>query len=183
MANAVYLMLILLVMLSTCYECRGEKHCHTWMFQDSTPQKNCVCRGNLTHIFQCYDSKNLELVMQMYFCMFYSEDTNATLVGSCPYSYNNVMISANVTEFKSTFKQCKHLHRKGRLCGECEDNYTLPVYSYNMGCVQCRNTKYGWIKFITAAFFPLTMFYLLVITFRISATSSTLNGYVLVSQT
>ena len=50
------------------------------------------------------------------------------------------------------------------------------------GCVQCKSFKYGWIKFITVAFIPLTVFYILVIIFRISATSSTLNGYVLVNQ-
>ena len=56
------------------------------------------------------------------------------------------------------------------------------VYSYNLRCVKCDDFRYGWVKFIAAAFLPLKIFYLLVTLFRISATSSALNGYVLVSQ-
>ena len=89
----------------------------------------------------------------------------------------------NVSELKDDLEFiCGHLHRKGQLCGECQDNYTLPVYSYNPGCVECKDFKHGWIKFISAAFLPLTVFYVVVIVFRISATSSALNCYVLVSQ-
>ena len=62
------------------------------------------------------------------------------------------------------------------------NNYTLPVYSYYLGCVKCEDYKYGWVKFIAAAFLPLTLFYFVVIVFRISATSPTLNGYILVNQ-
>ena len=62
------------------------------------------------------------------------------------------------------------------------ENYTLPVYSYYLGCVKCEDYRYRWVKFIVAAFLPLTLFYIMVIVFRISATSSALNGYVLISQ-
>ena len=74
------------------------------------------------------------------------------------------------------------VHRKGRLCGECMDNYSLPVYSYSLMCIRCTDFKYGWIKFIAVAFLPLTVFFFLVIVFRISATSAALNGFVLISQ-
>ena len=75
------------------------------------------------------------------------------------------------------------MHRKGQFCGQCEDNYTLPVYSYYLGCVKCEDFRYGWVKFITViAFFPLTFFYVFMIVLRISATSSTLNSYIFVSQ-
>ena len=79
---------------------------------------------------------------------------------------------------------CVHnyFNRKGQLCGECVENYTLPAYSYFLGCVKCENYNNGWIKFIAAAFLPLTFFYNVVILFRISATSSTLNAFVMVTQ-
>ena len=165
-------------LLSICHECRGEEDCPTWMVHDSSPQRNCVCADRLQNVIQCYDGSKGTYIHR-YFCMFYSEEKNTTLVGTCPYSDGH-MVSANLTEFKSSSKQCRRLHRKGQLCGECEDNYTIPVYSYNIGCVQCKDYKHGWIKFIAVAFLPLTAFYVLVITFRISATSSSLNGYVLV---
>ena len=81
---------------------------------------------------------------------------------------------------------CFHLHRTGQFCGECEDNYTLSAYSYYLGCIKCEHCKNGWVKFIAAAFLPLTMFYTMIITLRISATFkytlSTLNAFVMVNQ-
>ena len=70
-------------------------------------------------------------------------------------------------------------HRKGQLCGECEDNYTLLSYSYYLGCVKCETYKNGWVKFVAAAFLPPTFFYIMV---RISITSSTLNAFVMANQ-
>ena len=68
------------------------------------------------------------------------------------------------------------MQARDQLCGACEENYTLPVYSYYIGCVKCEGYEYGWLKFVAAAFVPLTAFYILVIVFL------TLNGLVLVSQ-
>ena len=47
--------------------------------------------------------------------------------------------------------------------------------------MKCNDTKYGWIKYIAAAFLPLTVFYFLVIILRISATFLKLCGFILVS--
>ncbi len=64
------------------------------------------------------------------------------------------------------------------MCGECIEGYGLPVYSYNLSCVECSNYKYNWLKYIAVAYIPLTIFYFIVIKFRISATSGLLAGYV-----
>ena len=86
----------------------------------------------------------------------------------------------NVSNFvEKSNKFCFHLHQTG---GECEENYTLPVYSYYLGCVKCDSYKNGWIKIIAAAFLPLTLFYIIVIMFRLSATSPMLNALVMVNQ-
>ena len=153
-----------------------RKFCPAWMHLDST--NLCVCGDDLRGVISC-DGNHLHIYK--HYCILYVNEDNSTLIGSCPYSYNKILQN-NESELKNDYILCGHLHRKGRLCGECEDNYSLPVYSYSLGCVHCKSFKYGWIKFITVAFLPLTVFYILVIIFRISATSSTLNGYVLVNQ-
>ena len=89
---------------------------------------------------------------------------------------------SQIMDSEASARLCFHLHRTGPLCGECEDNYTLPAYSYYLGCVRCESYKNGWIKFIAAAFLPLTLFYMVVIAFRISATSPTLNAFVMANQ-
>ena len=164
-------------------ECISSKEsrpltCPTWMFRSSVNHSECVCGDGLSGTVFC-DAESSTVYLKKHFCIFFSEEWNSPLVGSCPYSHGG-LLPKNVSELKGFI--CGHLHRKGWLCGECEDNYTLPVYSYNPGCVKCKDFKHGWIKFIAAAFLPLTFFYIVVIVFRISATSSALNGYVLVSQ-
>ena len=57
-----------------------------------------------------------------------------------------------------------------------------PVYSYSLACVECKDYEYNWLKYIAVAFLPLTVFYIIVILFRISATSGAMNGYVLMCQ-
>ena len=176
-----YILLALLLLFSRDGECIEYKNivllrCPTWMHLDSN--NSCVCGDLLRGIVSCHVD---ESHIQAYYCMFLSEDMNSTLIGSCPYGVEKIL-PRNASELRNNLYQCNEFHRKGRLCGECEDNYSLPVYSYSLGCVQCKSFKYGWIKFITVAFLPLTAFYILVIIFRISATSSTLNGYVLTCQ-
>ena len=139
-----------------------------------------MCGDNLGGAVQC-KTKPFHLQFEKYFCIFFSKELNSTLIGSCPYSFGGTLTKI-VSELEDYPTFCGHLHRKGQLCGECEDNYTLPVYSYYLGCVKCKDFRHGWIKFIAAAFLPVTVFYIIVIMFRISATSSALNGLVLVSQ-
>ena len=120
-----------------------------------------------------------------FFCFMLNNDNdvNTTLLGTCPYG-NSVRLPRNfsVSQIYEDSRLCPFYNRKGQLCGECAENYTLPGYSYYLGCVKCNNYKNGWIKFIVAAFLPLTIFYIIVIIFRISVTSSTLNAFVMVSQ-
>jgi hypothetical protein len=118
-----------------------------------------------------------------HFCIILSEDLNTTVtfIGTCPYGVGG-LLPPNKSELRGFGGFCGFYHRRGQLCGACEENYTLPVYSYYLGCVKCEDYKYGWLKFIGVAFVPLTVFYVLVIVFRISVTLSSLNGFVLVSQ-
>ena len=152
--------------------------CPMWMYFNSRDNR-CMCGEVLNDIVQCDPEARVHI--KKFFCFFFSEEFNTTLVGTCPYGTGETL-PTNISELKGDYKMCGIWHRKGQLCGQCEDNHSLPVYSYYLGCVQCKDYKYGWIKFIAVAFLPLTIFYIVVITFRISATSSALNGYVLISQ-
>ena len=78
---------------------------------------------------------------------------------------------------------CGHLNRGGQLCGKCKENYSIPVYSYEMKCVQCSTSPFNWVKYVLAAFLPLTVFFVLVLSCRLSATSPKLFAFVFLSQT
>ena len=154
--------------------------CPTWTYP-SPPHNECVCGASLADAIIC-NSETLTVQLTVkYLCIFNNKNLHTTLVGTCPYGCTG-LLPRNVSQIEEDTSLCSYFHRKGQLCGECEDNYTLPAYSYNLGCVKCESYKNGWVKFIAAAFLPLILFYIVVIMFRISVTSSTLNAFVMVSQ-
>ena len=77
---------------------------------------------------------------------------------------------------------CGYFNRAGQLCGKCKENYSTPVYSYDMKCVQCSTSHFGWVKYTLAAFLPLTVFFVLILSCRLSATSPRLSAFAFVSQ-
>ena len=154
--------------------------CPTWMHRQNSQNNDCICGRSIHEAVECGPGKYRVHVMP-HFCIILSEDLNTTYIGSCPYGTGG-WLSPNRSELRGSGGPCDFYHRRGQLCGACEENYTLPVYSYYIGCVKCEGYEYGWLKFVAAAFVPLTAFYILVIIFRISVTLSSLNGFVLVSQ-
>ena len=149
----------------------------------SIPDCPTWTKHNLHGIIICDLPQDIIVIDVNFYCMFFSEEFNTTLIGSCSYNIQGkVAMNMSDQHIKYRNSYCERLQRKGELCGECEDNYTLPVYSYYLGCVKCEDYMYGWVKFIAAACLPLTLFYFIVIVFRISATSPALNGYILVNQ-
>ena len=58
--------------------------------------------------------------------------------------------------------------------------YTVSAYSYDPHCIKCEDYKYNWLKYLAAAFLPLTVFYVVVTLFSISFTSPLLSGVLFV---
>ena len=136
---------LLLAIWSGASECISSEEsepltCHTWMYPSSANKSECMCGSNLRDVVRC-NADTSTVFLARYYCIFLSEELNTTLIGSCPYGFGG-LLPRNVSELKDDIELCGHLHRKGRLCGECEDNYTLPVYSYNPGCVKCKDFKH-----------------------------------------
>lgn len=75
-------------------------------------------------------------------------------------------------------------NREDQLCSRCVKGYGLPVYSYTFTCVQCNATcfKYNLLSYIAVAFVPLTVFYGIVIVFKVRATSAPMMAFVLTCQ-
>ena len=117
------------------------------------------------------------------YTMTYNESTGP-VVGSCFYNlppptlthtlYD--LVPSNITELNNYM--CGHLNREGQLCGRCKENYSVPVYSYDLKCVQCSTSPFNWVKYILAAFLPLTVFFVVVVSCRLSATSPKLLTFV-----
>ena len=184
------------------YELEVEQSCPLW----TTPNmKNgtCECGNSLDGIVYCEPS-TLDISVLMYHCMTYNSDKNEVLVGHCFFNYFSKSHYSNAKYLHRKIKtdnasqlnydMChryydtrehiqRQLYRTGQMCGSCESNYSPPAYSYSVACVKCiSDYKYNWLKYIAIAFLPLTVFYIIVVLFRITITSGSMNGFVLASQ-
>ena len=158
--------------------------CPIWTYS-SHSSNECVCGNSFMGVIVCNPETLAVQLSVDFFCfmVFDSNGVNMTLLGTCPYGESQWLPrNFSMSQIYEDSRLCSFYNRKGQLCGECAENYTLPGYSYYLDCVKCNNYDNGWIKFIAATFLPQTIFYIIVIMFRISVTSSTLNAFVMVSQ-
>ena len=147
----------------------------------------CECGSRIGHTVRC-SAKCQSLQVLVCYCMTYNKETASFVVGMCFYAcffantYYPIPRWVNATNINSVVCNGLHFHRDGQLCGTCEDGYALPVYSYSLACVECSNYSKNWIKYILAAFLPLTLFFCVIIVFRLSVISGLLNDFVFVTQ-
>lgn len=172
---------------------QGDTHnattCPTWFVFNSTTGK-CECGDNLGGVVIC-DSEFIRIYILNCYCMT-TDARKGVAVGSCA---TNCFISKSNRSFGSYDKlptklnelngaMCQgYLHRGGRFCGKCKDDHYPLVYSYDKECTECTNSKYNWLKFLVAAYVPLTVFFIAVVSIGISASSPQLDAFVVYSQT
>ena len=121
-----------------------------------------------------------------------SNDSDVAAYGYCPYFAANKTVY--VTLYKAyyyhinfsyhlTEQTCGPLNRKGLLCSECYEGYGPAVYAFSNECVSCHGSVYGrWALHLFVSLFPITVFYIMVITFNICAASPPFTAYVLFCQ-
>ena len=54
--------------------------------------------------------------------------------------------------------------------------------SYNLACVQCHHIHWNWVRYVMAAYLPLTVFCLGILLFRVNIVSSRFHPLFLYSQ-
>ena len=73
--------------------------------------------------------------------------------------------------------------RTGVLCGECRDKHSVSYHSNNYQCVPDTNVcDLGLLIYIASDLLPLTLLFVVVLTFDISFTSGSINGFVFFAQ-
>ena len=162
--------------------------CPPWFIPDSNSTTGCKCGSTYRNIVKCDHVSQRSYLLKCY-AMTYDQDsqTDAVVAHSifgCLFQTksNSFYVSLPPTVSDLNQMMCGHANREGQLCGRCKDGFAVPIYSYDMACVRCSEHTTNWVKYIAAAFLPLTAFLVIVVVFRISACSAHLNGFVLVSQ-
>jgi len=147
----------------------------------------CKCGNSIDGVVKCDEALQESAILDCY-CMTYSE-TTGTVVGPCFY---NCVSNTNLKDvvyhpMPQTVEQvneamCGRLNRSGQLCGGCKTNHTTLAYSYDLECIVCSGSEYNWVSYVAIAFVPLTVFLVLVLCCRFSATSPQLYTFVMFSQ-
>ena len=125
-------------------------------------------------------------------CVTYDNNACGILLGACPYGCAFTTDNSNRGlqlhhPLPKNFSELNHvmwgrLNHDGPMCSKCRKGFSPLVYSYDLKCIHCTDSHYNWLKFIAVAFIPLTLFYLVVILFRIDATSPYLYGFITLNQ-
>ena len=195
----VRVILVISLFVVPLYATRGivqAEKCPLWTVAKNDTE-GCVCAQFDQQTVRCNTSP-YSVSVRLLRCMTADTDMNP-VVGPCLYNSSNTFgrpyvgtkfdfyttLYSRITTNSSTninTEMCGSYKRKGLMCGQCIKDYGLPVYSYNLACMKCVNYKYNWLKYIAMAYLPLTVFFLIIITFKLSANSSLLIGCVTVSQ-
>ena len=160
-----------------------DDSCPPWQLRsNSTGVCSCDTR-TLNSVIIC-DATPYELFLQECYCITYGQDILA--VGPCEYTCQRAgkrgfYFNATVTSTSLINNYiCGAYRRTRQMCGGCMSGYAPPVYSYSPTCVNCTTSNLG--KYTAVSFLPLTAFFIFVATFRISAFSPKLHGFILFSQ-
>jgi hypothetical protein len=161
----------------------GNDSCPPWQLRDNSTGA-CLCKTrDVYSVVRCRNYP-YELFLQECYCLTYWHNELAT--GPCVYTCHRAGVSGyyfNITVRSNSLINdvvCGPQKRRSQMCGECKPGYAPPVYSYSLACVNC--TTSNWGKYTAVSFIPLTGFFFFVVTFRISAFSPKLHGFILFSQ-
>ena len=185
---ALYLFLLhLTILVSLCTSGLGEPACpYTWSRPAHNSSDMCTCGADVGGIVQC-DNDKREVGMLLSYCMTYDNTSNETVLGSCPFfpidnSTNGyIALPTDIEELNRAV--CHHANRKGRLCGECRSGYAPGPLSHDQECVQCHISPAGrWIAFFVYQFVPVTLFFFIVLLFRLQVISGPLTAFIFFAQ-
>ena len=167
--------------------CGDDKDCPLWTH---CYESYCACRQSLNNTFEVKCSDNgMYLSVRRCSCVTFEEETHTLTAGECIETCgdkinNNQIYFAlpnNLSELNQFVCEDKW-NRTGRLCGKCLPGHAPLAYSYDMRCVSCPEGNKNVWKYILITFGPLTVFYFIVLFFKINATFSHLHGYLYFSQ-
>ena len=159
--------------------------CPPWFIpQNKTASINatveCVC-GPPNYGIRCHP-KTCNTSLRIQQCLTYNPVTKTQVVGFCFFeSLTEFMttLPSNVSELNDFV--CGGFNREGQLCGACKKGYGPALFT-DFKCAKCSSQNYGWALYLLIGFLPITLFYVVIVMFQVSATSGPLNVFIFSSQ-
>ena len=112
--------------------------------------------------------------------------TNSIVTGVCPLNLcrhrdSLLLIPRNCKDLKES-SLCVE-HRRGRLCGECEDGYSVYTHSDRFNCGRCPYGAVGILAYLASEIIPLFVLFVVIMAMKIKVTSGLAQSFLLFAQT
>ena len=165
--------------------CKDDDHnCSLGYYRSN---EKCQCLSHPHGTISC--SKDRLDIMHFY-CATYNKEKSLLQVGKCIYSHLNTTVLSTDTSYHPlpndgdnlNATACSYWNRTGALCGRCLPQQYISAYSYNSNCTHCHHVIWNWFRYIMAAYLPLTLFYFVVLFFKVNVVAGSLHAVVLSSQ-
>lgn len=177
---------VLLVAVSAVDVESGE--CPTWHYRSSENQ-SCVRGFILNGAMMWYGEDKLYLRVD--YCMTWNNSTHEYAAGPCHRGYSKhstvdskvfLLLSKDPEHLNE--RQCGDYHREGLLCSRCIDGFSLHFSSFVPTCFNCTHFSPASALLLYLAFdlIPITIFFALILIFRINVTSGPMLGYFIFCQ-
>ena len=160
-----------------------DEQCPPWFFYNATTNKcECYRDPRLDGIIRCTSQTAL---LRFGFCTTFEKD-HGFFVTHCNYfnpkvydttDDNYIILPQNRSELNGYM--CDPLNREGRVCSQCMDGFGPAVFSTVPTCSNCMDAWYGIPVYLFLEFVPITIFYFIVVIFRINVTSAPMVAFVL----
>ena len=155
----------------------------------------CVCTANtrdrrLVGVPEC-NTSSFKAVLQIgYWVGCIEGDEVATSycpLGYCNYQFESESTGQSIEIPKSCgeeneTKLCIE-HRRGDLCGDCEEGYTVFYHSENFKCGRCSYGAFGLFIYLIAEIIPLVLLFAVVMVMKLKMTSGLMQSLLLFAQT
>ena len=163
-----------------------DSGCPLWTYRHEADSK-CCCGTTVNGKVKC-NTNTSTLTLLHTLCMTYDLDRNESFVGYCPYS---AILNIRHSTYQLPMQQkddvtnmsCGAWKRKGTLCSQCRYNYGVPLYSYYLECVECKDFRVTELfKFLAVSLLPLTVMCILVTLFHLNTLRPPWSVFVLMAQ-
>ena len=110
--------------------------------------------------------------------------------GALCYRYKDFLIDTECSSPSPYYcysydSDCKSsYHRKGTLCGRCEDGYSVALNSLYLSCISCDETTIaqGWMALMALEFFPVTVIVIVIAIVNVNLNQGSLNAFIFFCQ-
>ena len=183
---------VLLVVLSACVG-SGELHtavdesgCLPWTYRPNSTSP-CQCGSSVRGTIECNITTGV-LSLQACVCITYNPITNESVAGHCPYSciahLGEQVYQLPMNRNNFTALTCGVWNREGPLCSKCIQGYGIPLYSYDLKCVNCSSSFQikEVFKFLAVSLIPPTVLCIVVAVFHLNVLHPPWSVFVLAAQ-